>query len=320
MLNPKTALFFLAFLPQFVDTDAARSVRRSRSSGSLFAAIAFALATALYALLADLLAGRLRRKRPRRDGCGASPPAGSSSRSASPAAAAHRTHVTRVPLLADARIVVAEPGAGRPRPPPAARARGARRRPARRCATRFAFPLAGPPLERLVTRGGTATLVIEQPSLPIPAAHARAAAPGDRRGGRRARAARRRAADDPRRRRPAPPDVAARHRPALPTRVPPAVPRPDRRARRRGRRPGRARRQRRHRRCASTRRSSRPTWCVAVTAAETVLDGGPGALLGATGPRVAARVHGAVAARDQRFAGLAPRARARATARSSASP
>jgi hypothetical protein len=32
----------------------------------------------------------------------------------------------------------------------------------------LAFPLAGEPLERLVTKGGTATLVIEQPTLPIP--------------------------------------------------------------------------------------------------------------------------------------------------------
>jgi hypothetical protein len=34
----------------------------------------------------------------------------------------------------------------------------------------LAFPLAGDPLDRLVTKGGTATLVIEQPNLPIPAA------------------------------------------------------------------------------------------------------------------------------------------------------
>jgi hypothetical protein len=34
----------------------------------------------------------------------------------------------------------------------------------------LAYPLAGPPLEHLVKRGGTATIVIEQPSLPIPAA------------------------------------------------------------------------------------------------------------------------------------------------------
>jgi hypothetical protein len=76
--------------------------------------------------------------------------------------------VTRIPLLADARIVVAEIGSDdvvlRP-----ALARdhiedvGAAVREA------LAFPLAGQPLEQLVTRGGTATIVIEQPSLPIPA-------------------------------------------------------------------------------------------------------------------------------------------------------
>jgi hypothetical protein len=31
------------------------------------------------------------------------------------------------------------------------------------------FPLSGPPLEALVTRGGTATLVVEPPELPLPA-------------------------------------------------------------------------------------------------------------------------------------------------------
>ena len=75
--------------------------------------------------------------------------------------------MTRVPLLADARIVVAETGPDdivlRPR---LARNQvedvGAAVRDA------LAFPLAGPPLEQLVTRGGTATIVIEQPSLPIP--------------------------------------------------------------------------------------------------------------------------------------------------------
>jgi hypothetical protein len=76
--------------------------------------------------------------------------------------------VTRVPLLADARIVVADVGPDdvvlRPE---AARDHiedvGAAVREA------LAFPLAGEPLERLVTKGGTATIVIEQPSLPIPA-------------------------------------------------------------------------------------------------------------------------------------------------------
>ena len=48
----------------------------------------------------------------------------------------------------------------------------------------LAFPLAGEPLDRLVTRGGTATLVVEQPSLPIPASpvgprHLAIAAAGD---------------------------------------------------------------------------------------------------------------------------------------------
>ena len=75
--------------------------------------------------------------------------------------------MTRVPLLADARIVVGEPG-----PddvvlrPPVSREHiqdvGAAVREA------LAFPLAGRPLDELVKRRGTATIVIEQPSLPIP--------------------------------------------------------------------------------------------------------------------------------------------------------
>jgi hypothetical protein len=77
--------------------------------------------------------------------------------------------VTRVPLLADTRLVVAEPRPEdvvlRPAPPP---------RPladvAQAVRDALAFPLAGEPLGQLVTRGGTATLVIEQPNLPIPAA------------------------------------------------------------------------------------------------------------------------------------------------------
>jgi hypothetical protein len=75
--------------------------------------------------------------------------------------------VSRVPLLADSRVVVGEPGADdvvlRPRPsrdqiedvPAAVR-------------DALAFPLDGPPLEQLATRGGTATIVIELPALPIP--------------------------------------------------------------------------------------------------------------------------------------------------------
>jgi len=77
--------------------------------------------------------------------------------------------VTRIPLLADARIVVADVGASDAvlRPPPPRESLEDVVSAVRDAA---AFPLAGEPLERLAVRGGTATIVIEQPSLPIPGA------------------------------------------------------------------------------------------------------------------------------------------------------
>lgn len=74
----------------------------------------------------------------------------------------------RVPLLSDSRIVIADVGDSDVilRPPPA---REALEDVAVAVTSALAFPLAGEPLNRLVTRNGSATVVIEQPSLPIPA-------------------------------------------------------------------------------------------------------------------------------------------------------
>jgi hypothetical protein len=75
--------------------------------------------------------------------------------------------VTRIPLLYDSRMVVAEASLEdvvlRP-PPPVEPLQDV----AQAARDALAFPLAGEPLGRLVTRGGTATVVIEQPGLPIP--------------------------------------------------------------------------------------------------------------------------------------------------------
>jgi threonine/homoserine/homoserine lactone efflux protein len=59
LLNPKVAIFFLAFSPQFLDRDAA-ILPQTLALGALYIAIA-ACSDMAYVLLASLLAGRLKR-------------------------------------------------------------------------------------------------------------------------------------------------------------------------------------------------------------------------------------------------------------------
>ena len=75
--------------------------------------------------------------------------------------------MTRAPLLADSRMLVADAA-----PPDVVLWPPAQREAlddvGRATRDALAFPLAGEPLGQLVTGGGSATLVIEQPTLPIP--------------------------------------------------------------------------------------------------------------------------------------------------------
>jgi threonine/homoserine/homoserine lactone efflux protein len=62
VLNPKTALFFLAFLPQFVDPDRGAVWSQVLVLGLLFIALGLA-SDSLYALAAGTVGGLLRRRR-----------------------------------------------------------------------------------------------------------------------------------------------------------------------------------------------------------------------------------------------------------------
>ena len=59
MLNPKTALFYFAFLPQFVDPAKGNVTVQTLLLGAIFVGMAF-VTDSLYALLASSLADRLR--------------------------------------------------------------------------------------------------------------------------------------------------------------------------------------------------------------------------------------------------------------------
>jgi threonine/homoserine/homoserine lactone efflux protein len=62
VLNPKTALFFLAFLPQFVDPDRGSTWSQVLLLGVLFMLLGF-VTDSLYALTAGTIAGAFRRRR-----------------------------------------------------------------------------------------------------------------------------------------------------------------------------------------------------------------------------------------------------------------
>jgi threonine/homoserine/homoserine lactone efflux protein len=62
VLNPKTALFFLAFLPQFVDSTRGAAWAQILALGLLFAALGF-LSDGVWALVAGTFGERLRRSK-----------------------------------------------------------------------------------------------------------------------------------------------------------------------------------------------------------------------------------------------------------------
>ena len=62
LLNPKTALFYFAFLPQFVDPSRGNATAQTLLLGGLFVGMA-CITDSLYALLASSLADRLRGSR-----------------------------------------------------------------------------------------------------------------------------------------------------------------------------------------------------------------------------------------------------------------
>lgn len=64
VLNPKTALFFLALLPQFIDPDAGSVPLQAAILGAVFIVVAL-VSDAAYALLAGTVADRLREGRAR---------------------------------------------------------------------------------------------------------------------------------------------------------------------------------------------------------------------------------------------------------------
>ena len=60
ILNPKTALFFFAFLPQFVDLTKGNVIGQNLTLGAIFVGMAI-ITDSIYALLASSLAGRFSR-------------------------------------------------------------------------------------------------------------------------------------------------------------------------------------------------------------------------------------------------------------------